>query len=189
MILMDNKILSQIKRSLKVFADYVLALILFFLFTMPVISGVKDNPRNAITYLSIVIFIILFYNIYVDMRNIAFKEKRPQYNINPPFYKGFIYGLMGIIPLVAIQIILIMIKVPKEFETLHRRLYQGFGGPLYWISRLLGDQSVHYVISFTVLAFIAGAGYFAGFKDFYLLNFIRQKLGIKRKEKKEAAKK
>ena len=96
---------------------------------------------------------------------------------------------MGIIPLVAIQIILIMIKVPKEFETLHRRLYQGFGGPLYWISRLLGDQSVHYVISFTVLAFIAGAGYFAGFKDFYLLNFIRQKLGIKRKEKKEAAKK
>ena len=72
---MDNKILSQIKRSLKVFADYVLALILFFLFTMPVISGVKDNPRNAITYLSIVIFIILFYNIYVDMRNIAFRKK------------------------------------------------------------------------------------------------------------------
>ncbi len=186
---MDNKILSQIKRSLKICTDYILALILFFLFTMPVISGVKENPQNAITYLSIAIFIMLFYNIYVDMRNIAIKEKRPQYNINPPFYKGFIYGLMGIVPLVAIQIILIMIRLPKDFETLHRRLYQGFGGPLYWISRLLGNQAAHYVISFVVLAIIAGIGYFAGFKDFYLLSFIRQKLGIKRKEKKAVTKK
>ncbi len=180
---MDNKIQSQIKRSLKICTDYALALILFFLFTMPVISGAKENTQNAMTYLSIGVFIILFYTVYIDMRNMAFKEKRPQYNINPPFYKGFLYGLMGIIPLVVIQIILIIIKVPTEYETLHRRLYQGFGGPLYWLSRIFGDQPIHYVISFAVLAIIAGVGYFAGFKDFYLLSFIRQKLGIKSKEK------
>lgn len=186
---MDNRILSQIKRSLKICTDYALALILFFLFTMPVISGAKGNAQNGMTYLSIGIFIILFYTVYVDMRNIAFKEKRPQYNITPPSYKGFLYGLMGIIPLVVIQIILILIKVPTEYETLHRRLYQGFGGPLYWISRLLGDQPMHYVISFAGLAIIAGVGYFAGFKDFYLLSFIKQKLGIKTKEKKVTNKK
>lgn len=180
---MDNRIQSQIRRSLKICTNYALALILFFLFIMPVISGAKENTQNAMTYLSIAIFLILFYIVYVDMRNTAFKEKRPQYNINPPSYKGFIYGLIGIIPLIIIQIILILIKVPTEYETLHRRLYQGFGGPLYWLSRIFGDQPIHYVISFTALAIIAGLGYFAGFKDFYLLNFIRKKFGIKSKEK------
>ncbi|NLB77692.1 MAG: hypothetical protein GX796_02275 [Clostridiaceae bacterium] len=180
---MDNKIFSQIKRGLKVCTDYILAFILFVLFSMPVITGAKENAQNAITYLSVGIFIMLFFNVYVDMRNLAFNEKRPQYNINPPSYKGFLYGLIGIVPLVGVQIVLIMIKLPEEYTTLHRRIYQGFGGPLYWITRILGDGSVHYLISFVVLIIIAGLGYLAGFNSFYLLNYISQKLGIKKKVK------
>ena len=52
----------------------------------------------------------------------------------------------------------------------------------------VGDQSVHYVISFTVLAFIAGAGYFAGFKDFYLLN-LSGRSWYQKKRKKRGCKK
>ncbi len=185
---MDNKIFSQIKRGLKIFIDYLLALILFTFFSMPVITAAKENTQNAVTYFSVAIFMILFLNIYVDMRNLAFKEKRPQYNINPSCYKGFLYGLIGIVPLFGIQLVLIMIKLPEEFITLHRRLYQGFGGPLYWLSRMLGDQPAHYLISFAILIIIAGLGYFAGFRDFYLLNFIRQELGIKKKAKNQIKK-
>jgi hypothetical protein len=94
-----------------------------------------------------------------------------------------LYGLIGIVPLVGVQIVLIMIKLPEEYTTLHRRIYQGFGGPLYWITRILGDGSVHYLISFVVLIIIAGLGYLAGFNSFYLLNYISQKLGIKKKVK------
>ncbi len=60
---MDNKIFSQIKRGLKVCTDYILAFILFVLFSMPVITGAKENAQNAITYLSVGIFILLFVNV------------------------------------------------------------------------------------------------------------------------------
>lgn len=185
---MDNRIISQLLRGLKVTTNYILMLILFLVFTMPIITIAKDGTQNVMAAFSFLIFLFMFYIIYVDMRVMAFKEKRPQYNINPPQYKGVFYGLIGTLPLILFQVILLMLKLPEDFQTLKRRLYQGFGGPLYWFSKLLGDEPIHYIISFALIIVIAGLGYFAGYKDFYLLSFIRDKLGIKKKVKNKNVK-
>ncbi len=179
---MDNKIISQIKRGLKVTTNYLLALIVFGVFFMPIITMFEANMEGAIFYYSVLIFLLLFYIIYSDMNRTAFKEKRPQYNINPPPYKGFIYGLIGVIPLVIVEIILMSLKVPADFLPLQRRLYQGFAGPLYWLAKLLGNEPVYYIVSFTALILIAGLGYFTGFKEFYLTAYIRKQLEITSKK-------
>jgi hypothetical protein len=184
MVDMDNRLISQLLRGLKVTANYITALILFVVFTMPIITLAGENSvQNAMTAFSFLIFMFLFYIVYVDMRVIAFKEKRPQYNINPPPYKGVFYGIIGMIPLVLFQAVLIALQFPEDLLTLKRKLYQGFAGPLYWLARLLGDAPVHYILTFAVIVAIAGLGYFAGYKEFYLVSFIRQKLGIKPRQK------
>lgn len=180
---MDNSIISNIKRGLKVTSNYFISLVLFVIFTLPIITVAEENSPSVLAVFSFFVFLALFYMVYVEMRVIAFKEKRPQYNINPSPYKGLLYGLIGIIPLVVCQIILTVIKIPEQYVTLKRRLYQGFSGPLYWLANLLGNDSIHYVISFLVLIIIAGLGYYAGYKEFYLFTVIRNKLGIKPKRK------
>lgn len=181
MVNMDNRIISQILRGLKVTSNYIMALILFVIFTMPIISIAQDSLQTVMSAFSFLIFLFMFYIIYVDMRVVAFKEKRPQYNINPSKFKGFFYGLIGMIPLVLIQSILLSLRFPEDLQVLKRKLYQGFAGPFYWLSRLLGDEPVHYILSFLVVIIIAGLGYYAGHKEFYLVSYIRQKLGIKKR--------
>ncbi|HHY63638.1 MAG TPA: hypothetical protein GX501_01190 [Clostridiaceae bacterium] len=180
---MDNRLISKLLRGLKVTTGYITALMLFLIFIMPILTFARDNFEGAVTVFSFFIFIILFYIVYTDMHAVAFKEKRPQYNINPAPYRGALYGFIGIIPLVIIQSVLMIIEFPEDLLTLKKRLYQAFGGPLYWMSRLLGDAPFHYLVSFTALIIIAGLGYYAGHKDFYLLRTIREKLGIKPKKK------
>lgn len=179
---MDNRIISQLLRGLKVTADYITALILFLVFMMPVMTISQGSSlKNTMAAFSFLIFLFLFYLVYVDMRVIASREKRPQYNINPPPYKGVIYGIIGMIPLVLVQSVLITLKLSEDWQALIRRIYQGFAGPLYWLSRLLGDAPVQYLVSFSILVVIAGLGYYAGYKEFYLVRFIREKLGVRNK--------
>lgn len=183
MVDMDNRLISQLLRGLKVTTSYLTALLLFLIFIMPILTIAQDGLEGTVTIFSFSVFLIMFYIIYTDMHNIAFKEKRPQYNINPPPYKGVLYGFIGIVPLVLIQSVLLIIKFPEDMLTFKKRLYQAFGGPLYWLSRLLGDAPVSYLITFAALIVIAGFGYYAGYKDFYLVRAIREKLGIKPKKK------
>lgn len=182
---MDNRLISQIKRALKITLDYVITLILFMVFFVPVISLAKDNLAGYMPYLSFVLFLVLFFTGYIDMRMMAFKEKRPQYNINPSPFKGFYYGGIAIIPIAVIQIMLMLMNVPEGFSVLKRRLLQGFSGPLYWFAKLLGDNHFYYVVSLVLVVIIAGIGYYAGHKEFLFTEFVKRKLGIKKKVRKQ----
>jgi hypothetical protein len=181
---MDNRFISQIKRSLKVLSSYSMTLILLIVFIMPILGLAKDNTPTVMVYISFLLFLLLFLSLYTEMRDIAIKEKRPQYEINPPPFKGFVYGIMGAIPLVLIQTVAVLIVVPEDIKTLIRKLYQGINGPLYWFSKLIGNAPVHYIVSYILVVVIAGIGYFAGHNNFYIVAFIKQKLGIKTKPKK-----
>jgi hypothetical protein len=181
---MDNRIGSQIKRALKVTSDYFISLILFQVFFVPVISIAKDSMTGAVPYLSAAVFLMLFYMLYVDMRGMAFKEKRPQYNINPSPYKGLLYGAIGVIPLLIADIAVLLTKVPEDYATLKRRILQGISGPLYWFAKLIGNEPAHYILAAVLVVIIAGMGYYAGHKDFMLVDFIRSKLGIEKTAKK-----
>jgi membrane protease YdiL (CAAX protease family) len=180
---MDNRWYSQLKRGLKVTTDYLIMLIVFVVFALLALNFAKEGSAGFVPLFSFLVFLLSFYTIYVDMRNIAFKEKRPQYNINPSPFKGLFYGLIGVIPLIILQIIVMNLGFPESLQTFQRRIYQGIGGPLYWFTRLIGNQPLHYLLSFILIVIIAGLGYFAGHYEFYMAAYVRKLLGIKPKKR------
>lgn len=176
---MDNGLGANIKRGLKISYDYIICFFIFLALSTPIITFTSEKTANYIRIVSFVVFIILVCMIYVNTRNFGIKENRPQYDINPKPYKGLLYGVIGTLPLIVVQLIIIALKLPEGTETFHRRLYQGFSGPFYWLACLLGNKTIHYVLSFLVLIIISFLGYYAGHKEFYITEVIRVKLGKK----------
>jgi hypothetical protein len=180
---MDNGLLSLIKRGFKLTTSYLVILILLLVFVLPILYFARDSISLVMFVFSFLLFLILARSFYLEMVSIAAKEKNPQFNINPSPYKGLLYGIIGIIPLIIIQSIIISIRVPEDFTILHRRIYQGFSGPLYWFANLMGNEPVLYILSFILLIPAAGLGYYAGYHEFSITGFIREKLGIKENKK------
>lgn len=85
---MDNKVSSQIKRGLKITGDYFISLVIFAIFSSLVFTLAKNNIEKGIFIFSIIMFIVLFSMIYSGMSDVAFREKRPQYKINPLHIKA-----------------------------------------------------------------------------------------------------
>lgn len=179
---MDNKLSSQIKRGLKITTNYLLAVIVFGVFLMPILTLFENSNETAVFVYSIIIFLLMTPTIYIEMSRLAFKEKRPQYSINPSPFKGLYYGFIGVIPLILVLVVIFMLNLPEELSTLHKRIYQGFCGPLYWFAKSIGNEPVHYAVSFVLVILIAALGYYAGHKDFYLISFIRNKAGKSKKK-------
>ncbi|NLG88263.1 MAG: hypothetical protein GX494_03460 [Clostridiaceae bacterium] len=191
---MDNKISSQIKRALRVTGDYFVSLIIFAVFSSVVFGIAKENIEKGIYIFSIVIFLIMFSLIYTNMSDIAFREKRPQYNLNPPPYKGFLYGLIGTVPIFIIQLLYyfadVVLFIPKEYLTIKRRVLQAFTGPLYWLAKLISHDTWAYHVVLLVIPVIAGLGYLAGHYEFYITKKLKIFNKIKGKnEKKQKIKK
>lgn len=177
---MDNKLWSQIKRGFKVTSDYFTSLLLFAIFSSIALSIFKDNMEKGIFVFSIILFLLMFSMIYTSMIDTAVREKRPQYNINPPPYKGFMYGIIGTLPIFLVQLIYYAVNVPEEALTLKRRLLQAFTGPLYWLASLISHDEWAYHLVLIVIPVIAGLGYLAGFHEFYIF----RKLGLFNKKQK-----
>ncbi len=134
-------------------------------------------------WLSFFTFLILFYGVYNEMRSLGVKESRPQYNINPSKFKGLLYGTIGVIPILIIQLIALAIRIDEPFEILKRRIFQLVSGPLYWLARLLGNEIYHYFASLVTIIVMAFLGYFAGYNKFYLTTWLKKTLGTKRDKK------
>jgi amino acid transporter len=185
--LMDNKTWSQIKRGLKVTGDYLTALLVFGIFSSISLSIFKDNLEKGIFIFSIVIFLFLLSMLYSGMSDVAFREKRPQYNINPPPYKGFLYGIVGTIPLFIIQLLYYIISVPEDLLLIKRRVLQAFTGPLYWLASLISQEVWAYHLVLLIIPIITGLGYLAGHHEFYISKKIKlfDKLRQKQQEKLE----
>lgn len=180
---MDNKFSSIIKRSLKVTASYITAFILICVFSASVFGLARENTPKAMPWLSFFTFLILFYGVYNEMRSLGVKESRPQYNINPSKFKGLLYGTIGVIPILIIQLIALAIRIDEPFEILKRRIFQLVSGPLYWLARLLGNEIYHYFASLVTIIVMAFLGYFAGYNKFYLTTWLKKTLGTKRDKK------
>ncbi len=180
---MDNKFSSIIKRSLKVTASYITAFILICVFSASVFGLARENTPKAMPWLSFATFLILFYGVYTEMRSLGVKESRPQYNINPSKFKGLLYGTIGVIPILIVQLIALAIRIDEPFEILKRRIFQLVSGPLYWLARLLGNEIHHYFAALVSIIIMAFLGYFAGHKKFYLTTWLKETLGTKKDKK------
>lgn len=180
---MDNKVSSILKRSLKIITSYIMSLIVFCVFALPAFAIGQNNMPKIMPWISFVVFLLLFFSVYTEMRNFAHKEKRPQYNINPPPYKGLIYGLIGIIPILVMQAVILLISVPADYEAFRRRVFQLLSGPLYWIAKISGNGIYTYMIALVSIVIIAFLGYLAGYREFFLAALIRNKFGKKKIKK------
>lgn len=170
---MDNSIWAQIKRGLKVTGDYFIALIIFGIFSSIVFSLAKENIEKGLYIFSIVIFIILIFMVYSNMSDLAFKEKRPQYKINPPQHKGFIYGAIGILPVFLMQLLFYVVQVPEEWLTIKRRVLQALTSPLYWLAKSISGDAWAYHLVLLVIPLFAGLGYLAGHYEFYMIRKLK----------------
>ncbi len=178
---MDNSFKSQIRRGLKIFTDYSLTLIIFAIFLSIVFNVAKNNLQTGVFIFSILIFLIMFSMIYSNMSDVAFREKRPQYGIHPSPYKGFLYGVIGMLPVFILQLSYYVIPYGEKLLTLQRRVLQGVTGPLYWLASLISDEPWAYHLVLLVIPVIAGLGYLAGHYEFYIM----RKLKIFNKKKKD----
>ena len=191
---MDNKVGSQIKRALRVTGDYFVSLVIFGIFSSIVFSIAKENIERGIYVFSIIIFLIMFSMIYSSMSGIAFKEKRPQYNINPSPYKGFLYCIIGVVPIFVVQLLYylvdIVVYIPKELFMVKRRILQAFTGPLYWLAKLISYEIWAYHVVLLVIPVIAGLGYLAGHYEFYIMKKLKifDKVKSKSKDKRKTNK-
>jgi small-conductance mechanosensitive channel len=177
---MDNSVKSNIRRALKVTIDYFVNVVIFVIFLSVVINVAKNNLQTGVFIFSIIIFLIMFSMIYTNMSEIAFKEKRPQYGLHPSPYKGFLYGVIGLVPVFLLQLLNYAIPYGEELLTLQFRVLQGITGPLYWIASLISDESWAYHLVLLVIPVAAGLGYLAGHREFYIM----RKLKIFDKKKK-----
>lgn len=184
---MDNRLWSQIKRALKITGDYFLVLVIFGIFSSVVFSFFKENLETGITIFSVLIFLLMSAMIYTDMSDMAFREKRPQYNINPSPFKGFMYGVIGTVPVFLVQLVYYIVNVADDFLLFKRRVLQAFTAPLYWLAKLISHDEWAYHVVLLVIPVIAGLGYMAGYYGFYVTKKLKifEKLRKKQDDKKD----
>jgi len=168
--------MSYIKNGLKVLFGYLISLVIFAVFLYVVLSIAKENLYKWLPVYSFVIFLLMFAIIYSDIKRLAAKEKRPQYNLNPYPLKGLIYGLLGFSPLIFLELIYPLIVF--EDSTLMRIkeiILNTLLGPLYWLLKITGETAAGYAAVSAVVPAISMLAYLAGYYGFELGKYIKKK--------------
>jgi amino acid transporter len=163
-----------IKSSFKVLVNYGISLIVFGVFLYVFLSITKDNFSDWLPVYSLFIFLLMFLIVYFDMKKLAEKEKRPQYDLNPYPLKGFLYGLLGFSPIILIEIVFLLIKFSDPVMDRIKELgVKTLLGPVYFVIRFAGGGVPGYFLASVLVPVIAMLGYLAGY-----YGFETKKLGI-----------
>lgn len=156
-----------LRKALKTSIDYLVVLLIFlvFLYTFVAITGGKFTGWFPVY--SIVNFIILFFILYSDYKQLAAKEKKPQYGLKSYPIKGLYLGIVGFIPMVVVFFILLMINIQDEALAKLMNLFaDGVLGPVYFIVQAGGGTVVAYAAAILAVPAIVTLGYLAGYYDF-----------------------
>ncbi len=165
-----------IKSSAKILFDYAMVLIVFAIFIYVFMSITKDNFNTWLPYYCLLIFILAFYIIYTDMKNLAIKEKKPQYELNPYPLKGLIYGLAGTLPIALITAAAALVSLGNETaERIKHLAINVFLGPMYFLIRWMNETPLGYAAAILLLPLISMLGYLAGHYGINILDKLRKK--------------
>ncbi len=179
---MENNLKTFLKHAMKVTTDYLAVLFIFVILSYPVVSIGGENPAPAVRVVSLFLFLILFALLYRDMFDVATRERRPQYEINPTPVRGLLLGLAGLTPVWLVQGIIALLPVSGN-ETFRTRLVQAASVPLYWLASLIGGQPILYTVLLPLVAAMAFLGYWAGLKDFFLMQRVYKLVGYTPKKR------
>lgn len=158
---------NYISGGLKVFFTYCIALVIFAVFLFTVISLSGDKFGFWLLVYSFVMFLLLISMIYSDMKRLAIKEKRPQYDLNPYPVKGLVYGSIGIIPLALLEVIYVFLNFADPIlDRIKHLALNTLLGPLYVFIKLGNESWVAYALVLLLVPAFAMLGYLAGFYGF-----------------------
>ncbi len=170
---------KYIKGSLKVLTNYCTFMIIFAVFLSMLIGIARENFISWLPVYSGAIFFLMMLVLYSDMKSIAVKEKRPQYNLSPYPFKGFILGVLGFSPFILLQLIYPLINLDNPLAARIKHLaLNTLLGPVYVFIRLVGDLGggaiAAYAIASLTIPVIAMFGYMAGFYGIELGAYYRK---------------
>lgn len=166
---------NHIKGGVKILAGYLITLLIFIVFLYTFISITKDNFVKWMPVYSFIFFLLLYLFTYSDMKRLALKEKKPQYELNPYPVKGLVLGLIGFLPIALIEIVYPFIV--HENETVMRFVelaIMAILGPLYWILKLFDKTFLGYAAASLAVPFIAMFGYLAGYYGFDFTKYFKK---------------
>lgn len=173
---------NYIKNSAKILYNYAIVLIVFVIFIYVVMSITKDNFWRWLPLYSFTLFLFAFFIIYSDMKSLAMKEKKPQYDLDPYPFKGLVYGLIGVIPIVLVVAVASLIHLENETaEHIKHVAIKTFLGPLYFFIKWINNAPIGYIISILLLPVMSMLGYLAGFYNINITNKLKKKKVVQEK--------
>lgn len=165
-----------IRNGMKLLANYTVSLVLFIIFLYPFIGLTKNNLYIWLPWYSALFFILAYFLIYLDMKALAIKEKKPQYELNPYPLRGAVYGVIGVIPISVIVVIGSLIRFSDfSADRIRHLLVNTILGPLYFLYGSMHESVISYAVSILLLVFTAMLGYIAGFYGINILNKVFRK--------------
>lgn len=166
---------DYIKNGAKVLYNYALTLIVFAIFIYIVISAAGSNFGNYLPFYSLLLFLLAFFIVYSDMKRLAAKEKKPQYDLKPYPLKGLVYGLIGFIPVALLEIVSVFLVFDAEFANNIKRIaLNSLMGPLFFIIKLFGKEPLGYVLATLAVPVVSMLGYLAGYYNFDIIKRIKK---------------
>lgn len=170
---------SFIRTAFRVFYNYIVSLILYLILIFTFIALAKDRYIELIHYYGLIFFAITALLIYSDMNKIALKERKPQYGYKVYPVKGFVYGLVGVIPIAVIVAVASLIKFSDTFlNNLKHVGVNALLGPMYFIIRWQNEEPLGYVLAILILPVVSMLGYLSGY-----LGIGKKKRKLKAEEK------
>lgn len=167
--------MNYIKNGLKVLFGYCISLLIFVILIYFFFRLAKDSANQLLPFYSFLLFLMAFAIIYTDMKKLAEKEKRPQYDLHPFRLKGLIYGLMGFSPIILLEIISVFIVFGDPIADRIKHLaVNSLMGPLYFIIRAAGEKPIGYIMASAIIPVIAMLGYLAGFYGFIISKYFKK---------------
>lgn len=144
--------------------------VVFVSFLAIILGIAKERVSFWLLFYSIFIFLLLLLPmLYTDFHRLAIKENRPQYDINPSPFNGFVYGLVSIIPFGILVFINFYVPLANEFyDRAKHLLLNTLVGPVYWVIKIGNESLISYVLALIVIVLITGLGYLAGTKGYYI---------------------
>ena len=173
---------EYIKNGSKVLFDYVTSLILFVVFLYVFMSLAKDNFGVLLPYYSLLLFLFAFFVIYNDMKRLALKEKKPQYELHPYPLKGLVYGLLGIVPIALPVAVAALIPLGNEAsERIKELAINTFLGPVFFMAKWFDESVLGYIAAILLIPLISTLGYLAGYYGIEIMGKLKKKKALPEK--------
>lgn len=166
---------GYIKNGLKVLVGYGITLLIFGIFIYVFLSLAKDNVAKLLPLYSLFLFLLGFAIVYSDMKRLAEKEKKPQYDLNPYPLKGLVYGLVGFAPVALLELVSVFLVFENQFAArIEEIALNTLMGPLFFIIKAFDESFIGYAIATIVFPIISMLGYLAGIYGFSIKKYTKK---------------